>query len=182
MTGIRKKRCDTCQYLRGFQSFGKGRTTCKDCQYKLMKHDYENNGKMFYQTCRTCHEKKNLFKDFYNVSKFRKNTNCKVCASLYVKRLYSTKPRCVGRFEFNGKRLCKTCDEIKESKYFIGDRTSCRECLGMTPVAMKPKPYTKPLAIVTESEAEERARRIKRKRYNQAKFVRKFNRQLGVSA
>lgn len=176
MFTVHVRRCKQCDNLKGFQAFDKGKHICKKCIIEEASYQWEHHGVEHKIKCKGCGVKYNLFTGYHKSGPKAYRATCKQCISDYYKMRNPRKFICMGTFVFDGKRFCKECEEIKEIKYFSNDRTTCRECLGLTPV--KKRAYNRDHSQYippSESDIKRSKAKIKLKEKRRNAFIEKFN-------
>jgi len=179
---IHTKRCQECNFDKGFQSFPKGENVCKRCVQDKETILWETNKIVTWQTCLHCSKHKNKITDFYIGASGLHIGVCILCTAKkaskrYLKgRSYLRHSRgCNNGFDFDGKRWCVGCETIQDRGQFDCKKIHCRECRGLPPKRKREKRNHKvEFKPMSDLELADRENRKLKRELKQEKFLERF--------
>ena len=172
----KKKFCNDCNSYRAYNAFDGSSTTCRSCETKKVMYLWFNDGIETLKKCVSCPKVLNACTGFYMQDSGNYTGRCKSCINEQNKARYRKDKnvmRCNRGFEFDGKRICRTCDKIATVDHFRDTRIDCRECLGLSVVPVRSMPKAD-----TESNIEKhnryRLKRVAAKKRKQDDFKKRW--------
>ena len=132
-----KRRCKSCETLKGEMAFLQGHETCIRCEMSVIAIKWDKHKIETLRECNKCHKHKNIMTEFF-VSDGRSSGYCLECKREMARikhvfkmggfGVYKYTKKCNNAFIFDGNRHCRKCNKTKSGDKFTKTSVDCRLC------------------------------------------------------